>query len=384
MTLPLDATKDLLAKLVAFDTTSHKTNIPLIRFVQDYLAGHGVESRLVPTADGEKASLFATIGPKGAPGIALSGHTDVVPVTGQDWSTDPFTMVERDGLLFGRGTADMKGFCAAVLAMVPAYRSRTLKTPIHIVFSYDEEVGCIGVRPLVAELGKTLTLPKAVIVGEPTLMQVVDAHKGPMRWNVDILGRASHSSMPHLGVNAISAAARLMQEILTIEAELKLDQNPRFEPPYSTMQVTQIAGGTATNITPAPCSFTFESRRLPGFDVGRIDARMRKLAASIEAEMQKEAPEAYIRFNVREVPAFIADPKGLALSLTLQLAGQNETFAVSYATEAGLFQDQGASSVVCGPGSIDQAHKPDEFIAISELEKCLGFLDRLGAWAEAN
>ncbi|RTL72715.1 MAG: acetylornithine deacetylase [Hyphomicrobiales bacterium] len=384
MTLPLTAAKDLLAKLVAFDTTSHKTNIPLIEFVQGYLADHGTESQLVPTPDGLKASLFATIGPKGVPGVGLSGHTDVVPVTGQDWATDPFTLVERSGLLYGRGTADMKGFLAAVLAMVPAFKSLELKTPIHIIFSYDEEVGCIGVRPLVAELGKSLTMPKAVIVGEPTTMQVVDAHKGPMRWVVDIQGRASHSSMPQLGVNAIAAATRMMSEILEIEAELKRDVNPRFDPPYSTMAITTINGGTASNITPAPCTFGFETRRLPGFDVGPVDARIRKLAAKLEAEMREHAPEAHITFTTREVPAFVASASGLALPLALQLAGQNETFAVSYATEAGLFQDQGAPSVVCGPGNIDQAHKPDEFIAVSELEKCLGFLQRLGAWAEAN
>ncbi|MDX2201345.1 MAG: acetylornithine deacetylase [Hyphomicrobiaceae bacterium] len=384
MPLPLTAAKDLLAKLVAFDTTSHKTNIPLIAFVQSYLDDHGTESQLVPTPDGLKASLFASIGPKGAPGIGLSGHTDVVPVTGQDWTTDPFTLVERGGLLYGRGTADMKGFLACVLAMVPAFKSRPLRTPLHIIFSYDEEVGCIGVRPLVAELGRSLTMPKAVIVGEPTSMQVVDAHKGPMRWQVEIHGRASHSSLPHLGVNAIAAATRLMHEILQIEAELKQDLNPRFEPPYSTMQITQISGGTASNITPEPCSFGFETRRLPGFDIGPIDARIRGLAAAIEAEMRQAAPEASITFSTREVPAFISSRDGLALALALKLSGQNETFAVSYATEAGLFQDQGAPSVVCGPGNIDQAHKPDEFIAVSELEKCLAFLDRLGAWAEAN
>jgi acetylornithine deacetylase len=386
MSLPLNAAKELLARLVSFDTTSHKTNIPLIEFVESYLAGYGIASTRVPTADGLKTSIFATIGPKDVPGIGLSGHTDVVPVTGQPWDTDPFTMVERDGLLYGRGTADMKGYLAAVLAMVPTFVAKPLKTPIHIIFSYDEEVGCTGVRPLVAELGKSLICPRAVIVGEPTEMSVVDAHKGPIRWHVDITGRASHSSMPHLGVNAISVGARIINELLNIEAELKSSQlNPRFTPAYNTLQVTQITGGTASNITPQPCWFGWEMRRLPGFDVRTVESRVKALNARLEAEMKREAPEASIVMTVKnEVPAFIAEPTGLALSLALQLAGTNETSAVSYATEAGLFQDGGAPSVVCGPGNIDQAHKPNEFIAISELGKCLEFFDRLAEWAVAN
>lgn len=386
MSPPLNAAKELLARLVSFDTTSHKTNIPLIAFVEDYLAGFGIESTRVPTPDGQKSSLFATIGPKGVPGIGLSGHTDVVPVTGQTWATDPFTLVERDGLLFGRGTSDMKGYLAAVLAMVPEFVAAPLKTPLHIIFSYDEEVGCTGVRPLIAELGKSLVCPRAVIVGEPTEMNVVDAHKGPIRWQVDVTGRASHSSMPQLGVNAIAYGTRVIAELLTIEAELKREPlNARFTPGYNTLQVTQITGGTASNITPAPCWFGWEMRRLPGFDVAIVESRVRKLIARLEAEMQAVAPEASIVMTAtNDVPAFIAEPKGLALSLSLQLAGTNATNAVSYATEAGLFQDGGAPSVVCGPGNIDQAHKPDEFIAVTELDKCLAFLDRLAQWARVN
>lgn len=385
MSLPLGATKDLLAKLVAFDTTSHKTNIPLIQFVQDYLAGHGIASQLVPTADGLKASLFATIGPAGVGGIGLSGHTDVVPVTGQQWTSDPFTLTERDGRLYGRGSCDMKGYLASVLAMVPAFKARPLNVPLHIIFSYDEEVGCTGVRPLVAELGRRLTLPRAVFVGEPTSMTVVDAHKGPMRWSVDVVGHAAHSSLPHRGVNAISYAGRLIGELLRIEEELKtLPPQPRFDPPYNSLQVTEIEGGTASNIIPVPCWFGWEMRRLPGFDVSVVDARIRAFASVCEREMRSHAPETGITISVtNEVPAFIADASAQALPLALQLAGQNETFAVSYATEAGLFQAGGAPAIVCGPGHIDQAHKPDEFIAVAELEKCLQFLSRLGDWASA-
>ena len=241
MSVELATAKELLARLVAFDTTSYKTNIPLIEFVEEYLRSYGVASQRVPTADGQKASLFATIGPSGLGGIALSGHTDVVPVTGQAWDSDPFTLVERDGRLYGRGACDMKGFLACVLALVPAYTARTLRVPIHIAFSYDEEVGCTGVRPMIAEFGKTLQMPRMVLVGEPTRMTVVDAHKGPMRWKVALTGKAAHSSMPHLGVNAITYAGRLLGELERMEQELKsLTPDTRFDPPYTTLQVTEI------------------------------------------------------------------------------------------------------------------------------------------------
>jgi acetylornithine deacetylase len=381
----LPTAKDLLGRLVAFDTTSHKTNMPLIAYVQEYLGEHGIDSQLVPTADGVKASLFATIGPTGVGGVGLSGHTDVVPVTGQAWDSDPFTLVERDGRLYGRGTCDMKGYLACVLAMVPLFKARSLKVPIHIVFSYDEEVGCTGVRPLIAELGKRLVRPRIVLVGEPTGMAVVDAHKGPIRWRVDVTGKAAHSSMPHLGVNAITYAGRLLGELERMEAELRaLPPDPRFDPPYTSLQVTEIAGGTASNIVPVPCWFGWEARRLPGFDAGALDRRFRSVAEACAVDMRRVAPEAGVAVAIsNDVPAFMADPKAQALPLALQLAGHNETFAVSYATEAGLFQEGGAPSVVCGPGHIAQAHTPNEFVAVSELERCLQFLSRLADWAAA-
>jgi acetylornithine deacetylase len=385
MAAPLAAAKELLARLVAFDTTSHKSNLPLIRFVEGYLRQHGVESTLVPTSDGQKASLFATIGPTGVGGVALSGHTDVVPVEGQAWSTDPFTLVERDGRLYGRGTCDMKGYVACVLAVVPELRARSLATPVHIAFSYDEEVGCTGVRPMVAELGSSLPLPRMVLVGEPTGMAVVDAHKGPMRWTVHLTGKAAHSSMPHLGVNAVSYATRLLGELARIEAELKqTSRDARFDPPYTTLQVTQFAGGTASNIVPAACWFGWEIRRLPGFDATALDARFRRFAEEqCVAPMRQAAPEAGVSIElVNEVPPFQAGAGSPAVPLTLKLAQQNDTFAVCYATEASLFQAGGAPSVVCGPGHIAQAHTPDEYLEIAELEKCLAFLGRLADWAE--
>lgn len=383
MAASIATAKDLLARLVAFDTTSHKTNIPLIEFVEGYLASHGVDSVRVPTADGLKASLFATIGPTDIGGIALSGHTDVVPVTGQNWSTDPFKLVERDGKLFGRGACDMKAYLACVLAMVPHFKAANLKVPVHIAFSYDEEVGCTGVRPMVAELGKTLPLPRYVMVGEPTEMSVVDAHKGPMRWRVDVTGRASHSAMPHLGVNAITYAGRLLGELERIENELKaMTPDARFDPPYNTLQVTELEGGTASNIVPVPCWFGWEVRRLPGFDADALDARFRKLANACAAEMQRTAPETGIAVTItNQVPAFQADTASGIVPLTLKLARQNDTFAVCYATEASLFQLGGAPAIVCGPGNIAQAHTPDEFIRVEELERCVAFLGRVADWA---
>ncbi|MCC7251480.1 acetylornithine deacetylase [Hyphomicrobium sp.] len=376
---------EILSRLVAFDTTSHKSNRALVSFVEAYIAGHGIAAHLVPTADGEKASLFATIGPEDVAGIGLSGHTDVVPADPAAWTSDPFTLREEHGRLYGRGTADMKGYLACVLAMVPELKRRQLKVPVHILFSYDEEVGCTGVRPMIAELGDRLVKPRAVIVGEPTSMAVVDAHKGPVRWSVEVTGRAAHSSMAHLGVNAIAAAARLIGKLGEIEAELAA-QPPdlRFTPPYPTLQVTEISGGIAANIVPASCRFVFDIRAMPGLDIEAIERRLADFAndACLPA-MRRIAPEAAITIcRVNQVPPFAADSASDIVALALKLAGENATSAVSYATEAGLFQDGGVAAVVCGPGDIAQAHTADEWITVSEIERCLAFLTRLADWAE--
>lgn len=374
---------DILERLVSFDTTSHKTNIPLILYVEDFLRGHGVPSYLVPTEDGQKASLFATIGPEDVAGVALSGHTDVVPVEGQAWDSDPFALTLRDGRYYGRGTTDMKGFLACVLAAIPRLKAAKLKKPVHIAFSYDEEVGCVGVRPMIAEMGTKIPLPRVVIVGEPTDMRVVDAHKGPVRWQIDIAGRAAHSSMAHLGVNAITTAGQIIGELARIEAELAArTPDHRFEPPYPTLQVTTIEGGTASNIVPVSCRFGFEIRSMPGLDIGAIEARLQHFIDTVCLPgMTARAPEAGITVTrTNYVPPFGTPDDSEAVALALALAGQNETFAVSYATEAGLFQDAGAPSVVCGPGNIAQAHTANEWIAVSELEKCSQFIDKLADW----
>ncbi len=377
--------KELLARLVSFDTTSHKTNLPLVRFVEDYLAQHGIVCRLVMNDDGQKTNLFASIGPGVGGGVALSGHTDVVPVHGQNWDTDPFELIERDGYLFGRGTSDMKAFLACVLAAVPWLKQRKLSKPIHIVFSHDEEVGCVGVRSLVSLLGSSLPRPRIVVVGEPTSMKVVDAHKGPVHWDIEIKGRSAHSSMPALGVNAVAYGGKILGELEEIGREMaRGHKDQRFSPEHSSLQVTTIAGGQATNIIPAECKIGFGIRVLPGFDVASIERRLLEFfEGACLPEMRAVAPEADIRMTkINSVPPFAAHENSDAVSLALQLTGSNKTYAVSYATEAGLFQDSGSQAVVCGPGDIAQAHTANEWIDEAQIALCTQFLERLGDWAE--
>jgi acetylornithine deacetylase len=372
---------ELLAKLVGFDTTSAKSNLDLIAFVQDYLDDHGVTSTLVPSEDGKKACLFATIG-EGAGGVGLSGHSDCVPVTGQKWTSDPFTLTERDGKLCGRGTCDMKGFIACVLASVPLFKSVALKEPIHIIISYDEEVGCAGVRPLIARIGADLPQPRVVVIGEPTSMQVIDGHKRIDVYRTTVTGKEAHSSLPSLGVNAISVAAKLVDEIDRMATEIAAKENDlHFDPPYSTMSVGMIEGGTAPNIVPKTCAFRWQIRSLPGAEVGHVPEALAAFAArDLLPAMRKVAPEAAVETESQtSVPAFSAPPQSEAVNLAMALTGANRTSGVSYATEAGLFEQAGCSSVVCGPGDIAQAHAADEFVAVAQLEACLKFLDDLTA-----
>lgn len=386
MSGPLYSPAELLARLVAFDTTSSKSNLGIVAFIEDYLLQHGVTAVRVPSPDGDKANLFATIGPQTIGGVALSGHTDVVPVDGQAWDSDPFTLRADGGKFYGRGASDMKGFLACALAAVPDFKRSRLMTPVHLAFSYDEEIGCIGVRPMIEEFGRALPGPRMVIVGEPTMMQVVDAHKGPVRWRVDVTGRAAHSSMAPLGVNAVSYAARLIAELERIETDLKSStRDDRFDPPYASLQVTRIEGGAASNIVPAGCWFGFEVRATPGLDPGLVEDRLRTFAeSSCLPEMRRTAEEADISIvRSNDVPPFAAIPGSEVINLAMRLTGQNATHAVSYATEAGLFQDAGAPSVVCGPGDIAQAHTANEWIAESQIDLCMSFMRRLADWAEA-
>jgi acetylornithine deacetylase len=370
---------DLLAKLVGFDTTSAKSNMALIGFVQDYLDGKGIASTLVASGGGEKANLYATIG-EGDGGVGLSGHSDCVPVEGQNWTSDPFTLTERDGKLYGRGTCDMKGFIACVLASVPLFKSRTLKEPIHILISYDEEVGCTGVQPMIARLGADLPRPRAVIVGEPTSMTVIDAHKSIDVYRTRVTGKEAHSSLPALGVNAISVAAELIGEIdRTAEKNAKKENDPRFEPSYSTVSVGTIGGGTATNIVPKTCEFSWQVRGLPSAPAGEA---ARDLAAFAKKDllpkMRQIAENAAIETKTEtSVPAFTAAPESDAVALALKLTGANRANAVSYATEAGLFEKAGCPAVICGPGDIAQAHAADEFVSVAQLGLCMKFLEGL-------
>ena len=376
-------TRELLRQLIAFDTTSRNSNVPLITFVEDYLGALGVPSVRVDYQPG-KTNLWATIGPDISGGVVLSGHTDVVPVDGQAWTTDPFSAVERAGNIYGRGAADMKGFLAACLAVVPEFLAKRLKRPIHLAFSCDEEVGCTGVRPLIERIvAGDLPRPSAAIIGEPTLMKVVNGHKSTLSFVTEVEGHEAHSSLSHQGVNAIMVAGELISEITAIAGEMRERGDPtgRFDPPYSSVHIGTISGGTARNIVPRCCTFHWETRIIPGQDPDEIPERLDRLAETLLPAMQAVSPTTGIttrRKNI--VPPLMPVPGSPAEALALQLTGGNDTGAVSYGTEAGLFQVAGIPAVICGPGSIEQAHKPDEFVAVSELERCEGFLRRLAEY----
>ena len=376
--------KDILAHLISFDTTSDKTNLPMAGWISDYLSGYGIGSQLLPAANGIHANLFASIGPSDTGGIGLSGHMDVVPTTNQPWDTDPFTMVEKDGRLYGRGTCDMKGFLACMLASVPAFQARALKTPIHLIFSYDEEVGCTGVIPMVQEFGKSLPKPEIVIVGEPTRMTVVDGHKGGARYKTMIAGKDAHSSRPDLGVGSIFIASDLIQELKRIEARLqRAHPAPGFMPPYPTITVSFIEGGMAHNILPPSCEFYWGVRLTPGCDpAGPGNALQAYAERELLPAMRRVHPGCAIKTELLGVlPPFSSGETSPATSLALQLVGQNAIHKAPFGTEASHFQAAGCSTVVCGPGDIPQAHQPNEFIETTELDHCMAFLARVGDWA---
>jgi acetylornithine deacetylase len=378
--------RDMLARLVAFDTTSRNGNIPIIEFIEAYLEDWGIGSLRVDYEAGKKTNLYVTIGPDIAGGIVLSGHTDVVPIDGQNWSSDPFALTDKgDGKLYGRGTADMKGFIATALALVPEFKAAKLKRPIHLALSCDEEVGCVGVRPLVAHMKKHLPRPRAVIVGEPTLMKVVNAHKGAHTFSTEVKGFEAHSCNTHLGVNSILVAGELLTEMSRLAAEMRERGDPsgRFSPPYTTVHVGVIEGGTAKNIVPRRCTFTWETRLLPGSDPDEVPDRLRGFARTLEPRMKAVAEDTGITTErTNAVPGLRPEEDSPAEHLALHLAEANGSEAVSYATEAGFFQEIGIPTIICGPGSIDDAHKPDEFIALSEMERCEAFMKRLARYCE--
>lgn len=372
-----DRTRDLIGRLVGFDTVSRHSNMALIEWVRDYLAGFGIEGRLVPNADGSKANLYATIGPETEGGVVLSGHTDVVPVDGQAWDTDPFTLVERDGRLYGRGTADMKSFSAIALAMVPEMLAANLKRPVHLALSYDEEVGCFGAPFMIERMVREVPRPSAVIVGEPTGMGVVLAHKGCYALRTTVTGHEVHSSQVDRGVSAVMTAARLVTYISDMMAQNIAGADPAspFDPPYTTLHVGTIGGGTALNIMAKRCEFLWDIRTVTGDDWRGYLDRFQAYCDTLLAEMRAIAPGCAITTEVLAgAPGLAPEPGGAAAQLCHALTGRNDTATVPYAAEAGQFQEAGYSTVMCGPGSIDQAHQANEFIDIAQVTACERFL----------
>ncbi|MFC2968185.1 acetylornithine deacetylase [Acidimangrovimonas pyrenivorans] len=376
--------RELLDKLVSFPTVSRDSNLPLLDWVEEYLAGYGIAAHRVYNADGTKANLYANVGPEVEGGVVLSGHTDVVPVDGQEWDTDPFTVTERDGKLYGRGTCDMKGFDALALAAVPMALEAGIKRPLQIAFSYDEELGCVGAPSMIAEMAQRLPRAAAVVVGEPSMMKAVSGHKGGFGFATHVRGFEVHSSILHTGVSAIMEAAKLIDWANQVNDENRAKQPgplaAMFDPPWTTAHIGMISGGTANNITAKDCHFSMDFRVVPGDDMEAFKAAYKAKVAEVEAEMKKLRPEAGITLTERfGVPALKPEEDGASERLVRQLTGDNETHVVSYGTEAGQFQQGGYSAIVCGPGDIAQAHQPNEFLELSQLEAGEDFMRRLVA-----
>ena len=377
----MDQALDILDKLIAFPTVSRDGNIDLIRYVAGLLEQAGVAPRIYMGAGGDRASLFATVGPLGPGGVVLSGHTDVVPVDGQAWTSDPFRLVERDGNYYGRGTADMKGFVACAIEAMAAARNRTLARPLHIALSYDEEIGCVGVRPMLAELAGAGIRPDWVLIGEPTAMQVATGHKGKTGIRASCCGHAAHSALAPTGLNAIHLASDLLTEIRTLQREIERAgaRDPDYDVPYTTLHAGVIKGGTALNIVPDHCEMLFEIRNIAEDDPKIIMNRLFESADAIVARAGKQFPEADLKLDIfNEYPGLGTDAAGAVTREALSLSGQDSRIKVAFGTEGGLFQQSlGTTAVVCGPGSMDQGHKPDEFVSRDQLGQCRVMLERL-------
>lgn len=375
------ASLEMIRRLVAMDTTSRNSNLGIIEFIGDYLAKLGVESRLVHDASGHKANLYATLGPADKPGIALSGHTDVVPVDGQDWSSDPWTIAERDRRLFGRGTADMKSFLAVVLTCVPEMLRRKPAMPLHLIFSYDEEVGCVGVRRLLEMLANAPIRPRACIIGEPTEMKVIVGHKGKMSLRCHVRGRECHSSLAPQGVNAVEYAAEVIAHLRGMARRMAADGpfDEDFDVAHSTIHTGTVRGGTALNIVPKDCSFDFEFRSIPGVDPGKLLAEVQGFAdRELLPQMQAVDPSAGFSWEpLSSFPGLDTPVDSEIVAFVKSLTGANSVSKVAFGTEAGLFQQTGIPTVICGPGNIAQAHKPDEYIEIEQIALCEAFMGRL-------
>ena len=381
---PRPETLELLRSLIAFDTTSRESNLGLIEWVRDHLRRMGVQQiRLSHDADKRKANLFATVGEGAEPGLILSGHTDVVPVDGQAWGSDPFRAELRDGRLYGRGSCDMKGFIACALAAVPQMLAHTGRAPFHLALSFDEEVGCLGVRHLLADLAEQNLRAAACIVGEPTEMQLVVANKGRRELRCCVRGKEAHSSLPALGVNAVEHGAQIIAFVQRL-ARREAAQGPRwpgYDVPYTTLQCGTVRGGIAPNTVPKDCEFSIEMRYPPGERPQRlVDEIEAFIAQEVLPQMRQSWPQTSVSLElVNDTPGFEIDEKAALVRTLQRLAGARRMERVAYSTEAGLFQQHGLPTVICGPGSIEQAHRPDEYIALSELAACEEFLDRLVA-----
>ena len=370
-----------IERLIAFDTTSRNSNLELIATIRDELKTLGVEATLTHNAERTKANLYATLGPSDRPGIALSGHTDVVPVDGQDWSSDPFAVVEKDRRLYGRGSCDMKSFVAIALAFAPRMLERGLETPIHLCFSFDEEVGCLGVPHLLADLARQPVRPALCIIGEPTSMKVITAHKGKVDKICHLRGKEAHSSLAPKGVNAINYAARLIAYIESV-AQRKAAEgpfDPDFDITHTTVHTGLIEGGTQLNIVPGHCRFEYEIRNLPSEDPWPLVAEIEAYARDeLEPAMKAIDPESGIAWEeVGAYPGLNTRADEEVVALGKALTGSNDTGKVAFGTEGGLFQQAGIPAIVCGPGSIEQAHKPDEFCSLEQLALCERFMERL-------
>lgn len=375
------SSRALLERLVGVATVSRDSNLELIAFIRDYLAGLGVASELFHNEEGTKANLFATIGPDDRGGVVLSGHTDVVPVEGQAWSVEPFRLTEREGRLYGRGTADMKGFIASVLATVPALLAQPLKLPVHLAFSYDEEVGCLGVRSMLAALAQRPHKPRLCLIGEPTELKPVLGHKGKLAMRCQVHGAACHSAYAPYGVNAIEYAARLIGKLGEIGDDLARPEyhDERFDPPFSTVQTGVIKGGRALNIVPAECEFDFEVRALPGFEAQVVTDRLQDYAETqLLPRMRAVSGASDIRLRpLSAYPGLATPADSEAARLVALISGSSDFGTVAFGTEGGLFDQAGIPTVVCGPGSMEQGHKPDEFVSLEQLQGCDAMLRRL-------
>ena len=378
---PKPETVAMIKKLISFDTTSRNSNLELIAFVQEYLTSHGATSELVYDDERTKANLYATLGPDDRPGIALSGHTDVVPVDGQNWNSDPFDVIERDGYLYGRGTSDMKSFVAVCLVLAPEFLKRPIETPLNLVFSYDEEIGCLGVRGLIKELSTREIKPKACIIGEPTSMTVVRAHKGKLSYRCHVHGLEGHSGMAHLGVNAVEFAAEAIARLKMIARRFRDHGpfDPDLTPPYTTVHTGVVHGGTQLNIIPKDCWFDVEIRHMPGENVDLIyDEVKQYIDQELLPEMHAVSKDTGFTWHLHSrAPALNTAEDAEVVQLAKALTGRNDTGKVSFATEAGLFDEAKIPSVICGPGSIEQAHKPNEFISLDQIAQCETFVRKL-------